>query len=388
MRLKNCNAESFIAGLNGRKVICFGAGTTLQDEDYVELGIDKLEEYIAFFVDNDVNKHGLKYKYHGHEFDIKSTEAFDTINVSEYVILITCAFYVEIYEQLKDMETLSNIDCYMFDCVCQYPEIDVNNFFSNEIRKKNYREYKSVLKSLNLKDKHKGERCFVIGNGPSLTAEDLELLKDEVTFGVNRIFTIFPETSWRPTYYLCIDYIAYGLDHEKINNIGTELRFIPTERAFAAGKVYEEVTYYNRKVNYARTENGKIIKRLEIDFSEDVEKEVFGGFTVLYDVFQFAVYMGFKEIYLIGVDHAYPKEVLKDGTIVETGVKSDHFGKEYDKMFQMLGRNGGIAQTYDIEVAYRRAKEACDARGIIVKNATRGGKLEVFERIELESLFE
>ncbi len=48
-------------------------------------------------------------------------------------------------------------------------------------------------------------RAFFIGNGPSLTAEDLDLLKDEVTFGCNRIDLIYPETEWRPTHYVFTD---------------------------------------------------------------------------------------------------------------------------------------------------------------------------------------
>ena len=37
------------------------------------------------------------------------------------------------------------------------------------------------------KDIHKGERCFIIATGPSLTMEDLEALKSEYTFGMNSI---------------------------------------------------------------------------------------------------------------------------------------------------------------------------------------------------------
>jgi hypothetical protein len=40
---------------------------------------------------------------------------------------------------------------------------------------------------LNLRNQHKGQRCFIIGNGPSLRQTNLALLKDEVTFGLNRI---------------------------------------------------------------------------------------------------------------------------------------------------------------------------------------------------------
>lgn len=385
MKLKNCNTESFIKGLNGRKVICFGAGSTLIEAAYEVLKIDELENHIAFFIDNDIKKHGLKFEYCGQKFDIKAVDALKEVNISEYVLLITCAFYMEIYEQLKDMPEIADMDCYMYNCVCSYPELDVDNFFRYEIIKRPYQEWREILKNLNLKDKHKGERCFIIGNGPSLRAEDLELLKDEITFAANRIFTVFSKTSWRPTYYFCTDYLMYGLDHEKINEIEADLRFVPIERSLAAGKIYDTITYYNRVVNCVSVENGTVVRIKEYGFSEDVEEKVLGGQTVLFDALQFAVYMGFSEIYLLGTDHTYKKEVLSDGTIIEHNVKENHFDKKYD-----MGLDNAIAVVaplYAAEIAYKTAKNMCDKRGVLIKNATRGGKLEIFERVEFENIF-
>ncbi len=37
---------------------------------------------------------------------------------------------------------------------------------------------------------HHGQRCFIIGNGPSLQRTDLTKLKDEFTFGMNRIYLV------------------------------------------------------------------------------------------------------------------------------------------------------------------------------------------------------
>ena len=86
MILRNCNAEEFIAGLDGRKVICFGAGSTLIEADYEVKKIDGLENHIAFFIDNDKKKHGLKFEYSDHEFDIKSVETLYTIDIKKYVL--------------------------------------------------------------------------------------------------------------------------------------------------------------------------------------------------------------------------------------------------------------------------------------------------------------
>ncbi|HOH28077.1 MAG TPA: hypothetical protein PLC40_00245, partial [Candidatus Hydrogenedentes bacterium] len=59
-----------------------------------------------------------------------------------------------------------------------------------------------------LKDKHKGGRCVIVGNGPSLAIRDLDRLKDEITVASNRIFLAFSETEWRPTYFTMCDVVV------------------------------------------------------------------------------------------------------------------------------------------------------------------------------------
>ena len=384
MRLKNCSAVEFIERLKGRKVICFGAGSMLIEADYEVLKIDQLEEHIAFFIDNDKNKHGLKYKYRGYEYDIKGVDALNDIRVKDYVLLITCAVYVDIYKQLQELSATDELECYMYNVVCSYPELDVNNFFTKEIEKPPYKNWKAILKSLRLKDKHKGERCFVIGNGPSLTVRDLDLLKNEVTFAVNRIFKSFEETDWRPTYYFCIDYLVYGLDYKEINKVDAQLRFVPIQRALAAGAVFDEITYYNREINCVSIRDGEIVRSKEFEFSDDFEEVAYGGQTVLYDTLQMAVYMGFSEIYLIGVDCDYKQEVLEDGTVINNDCEKDYFNDKYDEGFE--NAVAVVAPVYALFAAFQKAKEKCEEKGIVIKNATRGGKLEVFERISLDDL--
>ncbi|MCM1089540.1 MAG: DUF115 domain-containing protein [Muribaculum sp.] len=384
MRLKNSNSKNFIANLNGKKVICFGAGTTLIEADFEVLKIEELEDHIVFFVDNDTKKHGLMYEYCNHKYEIKDVESLKQIDVDKYVLLITCAFYVEIYRQLRDIPELRDLDCYMYNAVCSYPDLDVENFFTKEIDKHPYKDWHSILEGLHLKDKHKGQRCFLIGNGPSLTVKDLELLKGEVTFAANRIFKIFNDTSWRPTYYFCIDYLMYGLDHEEVNTVEADLRFVPLERSLAAGRIYDEITYYNRVVNCTAIKDNQIKITNTYDFSYDAVDRIYGGQTVLYDAVQMAVYMGFSEIYLLGVDFTYQKERLEDGTIIDTGCTKDHFNDAYDD-----GLQNAIAVVFQKSIAekvFEKAKESCESRGIIIKNATRGGYLEVFERVSLEEL--
>jgi hypothetical protein len=51
----------------------------------------------------------------------------------------------------------------------------------------------SIRRLQSLKNVHNGRRAFIIGNGPSLKQTDLSRLKNEFTFGLNRIYLLFPE---------------------------------------------------------------------------------------------------------------------------------------------------------------------------------------------------
>lgn len=380
MRWKNCNAQEFIANLNGRKVICFGAGTSLIERDTVEDDFEHLEEHIAFLVDNNAGKHGQTYQYKNYTYDIRSVETLKQIDARNYVLLITCMYYVEIYEQLKDVAEIMDMECYAYHLICLTPYLDVENYLTREIEKRPYREWKQIFHELQLKDKHKGQRCFVIGNGPSLNERDLECLKDEVTFAANRIYKIFDKTSWRPTYYFCMDYEEYGADHEKINKIQADLRFVPIERAIAAGRIYDEITYYHQKTNETQLKEGRCVINAETKFSYDCEEIVYGGRTVLYDALQMALYMGFSEIYLLGVDCAYRLEMLEDGRIIETNHK-DYFSDDYLEALEESS-----VPTFAMIRSFQKAKEACESKGVSIKNATRGGKLEVFERVDFDTI--
>lgn len=49
-------------------------------------------------------------------------------------------------------------------------------------------------------------RHFIIGSGPSLKEVDFDLLKDEVTWGMNRIHLMYDRTDWRPTFFAMWDW--------------------------------------------------------------------------------------------------------------------------------------------------------------------------------------
>lgn len=225
-----------------------------------------------------------------------------------------------------------------------------------------------------MKGIHNGESCFIIGNGPSLKSEDLTILKKNniITFGANRIYNIFDKTDWRPTYYACEDeYICIDIK-EKIEKLPIKFKFIPINLKWYKNININSAIYYNAK---PASENIRASDNL-------AEYSVLNG-TVTGFFIQLAVYMGFKKIYLIGIDHNFSRMTDKDGNLIIDKNARDHFGnqKNADK------NTKGIYNIDQATQTYINLKEFCYKQNVEIFNATRGGKLEVYPRVDFDSLF-
>ena len=248
---------------------------------------------------------------------------------------------------------------------------------------KRKREHERYLRSPDhfylrtLKGIHEGERCFIIGNGPSLTASDLDRLKGEYTFAANRIFKIFDQTNWRPTYYLSVDDKVLKEIEGELFDYELGHMFLGYRSSTIRGDSNKLTIIYDQALTF--DVEGNNYNRTWTYISEDVSDHISDGQTVTFCAIQLAIYMGFKEIYLLGVDNNYSKTLSTDGKIVTDDSVVDYFDKKkYDVNPAPIATN---------LYAYGIAKEYCDNHSIKIRNATRGGKLEVFERVGFDSLF-
>jgi len=231
-----------------------------------------------------------------------------------------------------------------------------------------------------LKNKHKGKRCFIIGNGPSLNACDLTMLKDEVTFGFNSIFLNFEKMGFAPTYYIVEDCLVAEDRSKEIEAFKGCYKFFGNHLNYCL-KPNENTFWLNVIMNYNEYENFP-------HFSNDFVRRLWVGGTVTYLALQMAYYMGFTEVYMIGYDHSYtiPNSAdLNTQTARITSNESDpnhfhpdYFGKGYRWHDPRVDR---------MELSYKRAKKVFEKDGRKILNATVGGKLEVFERVDYKSLF-
>ena len=230
----------------------------------------------------------------------------------------------------------------------------------------------SIRRLAELKDIHKGQRAFVVANGPSLKKTDMSKLKNEYTFGMNRIYLMFPELGFSTTYLTVINDLV-------VEQTANELAALPvptflawrTRRHFPADLPMTQLpTFLYTSYTGPR-------------FSGDVRGRVWEGATVTNVTLQLAFHMGFQQVILIGLDHNYNATGKPNATVVSQGDDPDHFSSSYfGKGFRWQLPNLELS-----EVGYAMAQAAYQKAGREILDATIGGKLTIFPKVDYGSLF-
>lgn len=224
------------------------------------------------------------------------------------------------------------------------------------------------------KDIHKGEKCFIIGNGPSLKTEDLTVLHKAgiATFAANRIYNTFDKTDWRPTYYFSEDAHVLAEIRENVQRYIEAPKFIPIHLKWYENLSVKDAVYFMQTFSPEAA-----------PLTDDITKGVPCRGTVAVTCAQFAIYMGFKEIYFIGVDHSFSRMTDKNGNLIVDASVKDHYGdvKNADE------NTKGIFNVDNATQSFMFLKDFADKHGVKVFNATRGGKLEVYPRVNFDELF-
>lgn len=226
----------------------------------------------------------------------------------------------------------------------------------------------TVARLARLKDIHRGERCFIIGNGPSLRDTDLSRLRGEYTIGMNRIYLAFPDLGFRTSYYLAVNDLVVEQCAADIQALKLP-RFV-SWRARKWLQPDEDLYFLHTTYTGPR-------------FSRDLTGRLWEGATVTYSALQTAFYLGFEQVILIGVDHSFATQGKPNTTVVSQGDDPNHFHPNYfGKGFRWQ-----LPDLETSEIAYAMARRAYEQAGRQVLDATVGGHLRVFRRVAYASLF-
>jgi hypothetical protein len=220
-----------------------------------------------------------------------------------------------------------------------------------------------------MKNVHHGERCFIIGNGPSLKQTDLSKLKGEYTFGMNRIYLMFPELGFTTTYFASINDLV-------IEQCAEEIAALPMPKFIAWHSNRHFQRFPDDMVFLYTTYTGP-------QFAYDMTRRIWEGATVTNVALQLAFYMGFEQVILIGVDHNFASKGDANKTVVSDGDDPNHF----DPRYFGKGFRWQLPDLDTSEIGYARARKAYEGAGRQVLDATLGGKLTIFPKIDYTSLF-
>ena len=298
-----------------------------------------------------------------------------------YYIVSTYLYRKEIVEELEKRNIMP-------DKIILYDKQDIFYDIYHDLTR--WKDCTEKIKAF--REKHRGEECFVIGNGPSLQIKDLERLEGTVTFASNSIYALYKHTNWRPTYYCATDSIFCRQMMSEREDM--TMLMDGCEAAFTS--IMGEGIKYRDDADMARLYymrlSGDMAGNGEVKFSADCSERIYAAGTITYDILQLAVYMGFKKIYLLGIDFNYSVERHRDHTVTNKDVCNHmkEIEEEEKRFYEPISRRHGTPYMADVDLqlaGYRAAKEYADTHGVAIYNATRGGKLEVFPRVDFDSLF-
>jgi len=189
------------------------------------------------------------------------------------------------------------------------------------------------------KNKHQGERCFILGNSPSLQEESLSLLKDETVFIVNKGYRAIDIGLPKYDYYVCTDPRVYKECYQHLKN------FVYTPKFY--GSYIPDLLEYKTKPQ----EDFILIKNLCKSnnlLKDKFPQTYYSGWsetrTVIVDTSLIAYFMGFSRIYFLGVNlesyqtksnHFYKDSEREKGTVQDM----DKRNKDFYKIFNNLNCN-------------------------------------------------
>ena len=220
-------------------------------------------------------------------------------------------------------------------------------------------------------DRHRGERCVIIGNGPSLKNMDLSLIRDEITFGMNRIYLLFSKIDFRPTYFVSVNDLV-------LKQFAAEISALEMPK-FINWNLRSEYDLYDPKTIYIKTSLG-----LKDGFSYDICKPIYSGGTVTFITLQIAFFMGFSEVVLIGIDHNFSDKGIPNTVEVRKNeIDKNHFHPKYFPE----GSKWQLPDLQRSELAYMEARTAYEIAGRTIFDATVDGKCNVFLKKDYISIF-
>ena len=235
-------------------------------------------------------------------------------------------------------------------------------YYNDPLFCKWYLKYAPKLEQF--KDKHKGEDCFIIGNGPSLRRMDLRPLKDYYTFGLNKIYLLFNKVDLNLSYHVAVNKLVIEQSAEEFENLSCP-SFLTYKTAHSLIRPLKHIFYIYTGGPYT--------------FHKDLMQKISEGYTVTFVAMQIAYYMGFQRVFLIGVDHNFQAAGKPNEKQLLKGKDQNHFDPNY-----FSGKEWQLPDIEASELSYHHARFQFQRFERQILDATVDGKLTIFPNISYD----
>lgn len=246
-----------------------------------------------------------------------------------------------------------------------------------------------LQKNSKYKNIHEGERVFILCTGPSISEMELTRLKDEKTIAVSGFYlhkdcqVILPDYYCAPTFE---NFLGPDLATEYLRSIQ---KATPQTKHFFSiheKQVIEKMREYGEEdENYIAFVN---IPSYEGWYDIDLTGLVPAPQSVAVMALEIALYMGFGTIYLLGTEHdcLVTKQYMHFYDYNESIVSQNNKFENAQGSLEMPFSKE-LAATYNLWDQYKQIKRIAEEKGTKIYNATKGGILDIFERVDFNTLF-
>ena len=247
--------------------------------------------------------------------------------------------------------------------------------------------YQILKKNKTYKNIHEGQRCFIVGNAPSINELDLSLLCGETVFSVSSGYHHPLYGTYKPKYH-CLPQLTYT--HLFTEQVAIEW-FKEMHEALGDAELFLSTWEYDlvrrhglfpgRRVNYVALRKDMLVGKVHIDLSGLIYRVQ----SVPVMALQIALFMGFKEIYIIGCDHDNLRTGVYHYFYEPTVLKN--------KDASVDPKGGAMSFSQDLHSLsilfqqYSRMKEMAKSLGCHIVNASPTGNLDIFDRVPFQDIW-
>lgn len=258
--------------------------------------------------------------------------------------------------------------------------------------------YSLLDKNRRYRNTHTGERCFILGNGPSLRDIDLSSLSNEFVFTVNNFSQVKNYRQAHTNVHLWIDFAFFGLRQDMTFNMDKVMAnyyaiakenpvcFVPfNARDFIMRNNLDKIL----NLNY-------LLITQPLSYPQNIQYDIHGDITSFTTVVQYAVivavYMGFKEIYLLGCDSTNIVSLVNGAVGVESTGMHAYDNDDNTKLSRMILDSWKMSDIlwdqYLLFKGYKVLNEFSSSKGIKFINCSTKTIVNEVPRMRLEEVLQ